>query len=377
MTSTAAAHGRSAGTQSGVRRCTVDDLPQVVRLYERVMRSGAGQPPPGLCRYFQRTLFEHPWVDPEIPSLVYEHAGRIAGFLGSHVRRLVLNDEPIRMGCAGQFVADPDMQKRGIGALLLRRYLAGPQDLSITDGATESVARMWVGLGGHRLWLNSLAWLRVFRPCRTAQALFGPGRRAPARGLGRAAAAPVDAVIGRMARRVLGVPVPDTRAEELSPQSLLTLLPALVRGKVLYPAYDPPFLDWLLSELEAVQSRGDLVKRLVRSRDGRLLGCYVAYVGRGRVAQVVQLAAAPADVEAVLHHLLHHARQSGAAALQGRLEPHLFGAVSSRRYLLRRTQAALVHSRSAELLAAVFEGRALLTRMEGEWWMSHHLDTFD
>ncbi len=36
----------------------------------------------------------------------------------------------------------------GVGALLMRRHLSGPQELTITDGPTDTVRRMWAGLGG-------------------------------------------------------------------------------------------------------------------------------------------------------------------------------------------------------------------------------------
>ena len=73
---------------SAIRPLERDDLPQVVSLYEHVARSGSRTPPPGLAAYFERTFLDHPWADPEIPSLVYADGDKIVGFLGSSVRRL-------------------------------------------------------------------------------------------------------------------------------------------------------------------------------------------------------------------------------------------------------------------------------------------------
>lgn len=374
------------GQTSEVRPCTRDDLPQVTRLFEQVMRSGSSAPPPGLAGYFERTLFDYPWVDPEIPSLVYEQNGVIVAFLGSHVRRLVLDGAPIRMACSGQFVSSPAMQKRGGGALLLRKYLAGPQELTITDGASAPVGRMWERLKGQTVWLNSLTWTRIFRPWSAIGTLFGSPEPTSWRRAAAILGRPADALITRLAGEKLRVPEPATGSEELTSAALLEMFPRVVCGHALYPAYDRPFVDWLFSELASVESRGRLVKRLVTAGNGRPLGWYVAYLPRAlrdrhgpreAVAQALQIAAAPANVEAVLQHLLHHAQISGATAIQGRLEPHLFEAVRQPRYLLRRTQLALIHSRARpDAVSAVFEGRALLTRMDGEWWMSHHIDAF-
>ena len=52
-------------------------------------------------------------------------------------------------------------------------------------------------------------------------------------------------------------------------------------------------------------------------------------------------------------------------------------AVSERRYTFSPgPPLALINSRDPEVLHAVRAGRALLTRLEGEWWMGHHLEPF-
>ena len=138
-----------------------------MELYQRVMRSDRHEPPAGLVPYFERTVLDQPWADPEIPSLVYEAGdGRLAGFIGSHVRCMSFDGRPIRMGVAGQLVSDPDQRHLAVGALLMRQYLSGPQDLTITDGATDVVHEIWVRLGGHALQPQSVVWTRLLRPAR-------------------------------------------------------------------------------------------------------------------------------------------------------------------------------------------------------------------
>src|SRR2546425_837095 len=91
---------RGDALMKGIRPCERADLPEVASLYEYVMRSGTRNPPLGLAEYFERTFFDCPWTDPEIPPLVYKDGGgRIIGFLGSHVRRLRLDGHPIRLAC--------------------------------------------------------------------------------------------------------------------------------------------------------------------------------------------------------------------------------------------------------------------------------------
>ena len=81
-----------------------------------------------------------PWADPEIPTLVHVgDSGEITGFIGSHVRRLRLDGLPIRLAAGGPLIVHPQARSRAVGARLWRRYLAGPQDLTTTDGASDEM----------------------------------------------------------------------------------------------------------------------------------------------------------------------------------------------------------------------------------------------
>lgn len=352
-----------------IRAVEERDYPAIAGLYERVVRSGSSQAEPGLEGYFRR-LAEGPTADPDIPSLVWEdpEAG-IVGYLGSHVRRLSLEGNPRRMACSGQLVADPDYRRPGVGALLLRTYLAGPQDLTITDGATDDVRTMWEALGGHSLAAASIGWTVVLGPATFGSALAE--RRLGPSGALRAAAPlahALDSLAGRRTRpeRPLG------GTEPLTPQLFVEQLSAFDRSFRLIPAYDAESAAWLLREAATVSARGRLASMLVRDEDGHVLGWFVAYLRPGGISQVLQLAAPRRAVGAVLDHLLWQAHEAGSAAVQGRVEPHLLAELRARRCLMRRTEWALAHGDPAALAAMAF-GQSAVSRLDGEWWMGHHL----
>jgi hypothetical protein len=364
---------------SGIRPLERDDIPQVASLYEAVSRSGAGTPPQGLASYFERTLLDHPWADAEIPSLVYlDGQGRVKGFIGSHVRRLRLEGKPVRMACSGQLMSDPTVRNRAVGALLLRRFFAGPQDLTMTDGATEATRRLWKGLGGNVGHLGSITWVRLF-DWRSAgeQALerFGMAAWRP---VVRPALSAVQAVGNRIPAISLRVEHPPTRTEDLTPRMLLEQLPSVSQHRPLRPDYDEPFLAWLFHEMAQVRSRGEVVKRLIRDREDRVLGWYVAYLQPRGLSQVMQIAAKERDAPAVLDHLFHDAQRAGVGVLAGQFEPFLFEALWQRwrRCFLHLSGNFLVHSRDPEVLNPILTGQAMITRMDGERWMGHHLEPF-
>jgi len=48
-----------------------DDLPEVALLYTSVMRTGSEDRAVDVAAYLERTVLDHPWADPELPSLVH------------------------------------------------------------------------------------------------------------------------------------------------------------------------------------------------------------------------------------------------------------------------------------------------------------------
>jgi hypothetical protein len=285
------------------------------------------------------------------------------------VRRLSLDGHKRRLACSGQLVADPNYGKPGVGALLLRTYLAGPQDVTITDGATTEVRVMWEALGGHSLAAASIGWTLVLSP-----AVFGSvmAERRLGSSVALRVATPVAHAVDTLAGKALRPERPAGSAELLTPELLVEQLRSLGRTFRLLPAYEVDEAAWLFREVEAVSARGRLTRMLVRGEDGHALGWFVAYLRPDGISQVLQLAAPPRAAGMVLDHLVWQAAQAGSAAVSGRVEPHLLAELRERRCLLRRTEWALVHGDPA-LLSAMAYGEGLVTRLDGEWWMGHHL----
>ena len=250
-------------------------------------------------------------------------------------------------------MADPDAGTPGIGVLLVRRLIAGPQELTITDGATNEVQAMWGRLGGSTGGITCLGWTKVLRPAKLAAALVARRRGASFGG-------------GHSGRVRVG-----PSGDELTPEALIEQL-RRVRAR-LRPDYDPGFLGWLFAEMERVEGRGPLARRLVRDDRGEPLGWYVAYLPPGGIAQAIGVGTVRPDAGPVLDRLFADARAVGACGVQGRTEPATLAALTARRCVFRRTEWALVHYADDEVAAAAGREQALLTRLEGEWWMAYHM----
>ena len=359
---------------SEMRPMRQEEIPEVAELYKCVDESDWRIPPAELPAWLERTLFGHPWVDPEIPPLVYvEDSGEIVGFIGSHVRRLRFDGQPIRLAAGGPLIAHPKVRSSGVGARLLRAFFKGPQDLTITDGASEEIRQIFELVGGQLMHPSSMVWARVFRPWSYT------GNRAMhvntqvrhrVKPWARRVLPLLDAPTTRASRYFRAPEHAGTTDELLTPELVLENLPLVTRSLRLTPDYDEPMLEWLFAELHHNRTWGTPQRRLVRSERGRVLGWYVYFALADEGCQLLQLAAQDRQEGAILDNLFAHAVAQGGAAVQGRVEGRIIAPLGHRGAVFRYSPRSLVYTTNTDLLGAIASGHALLTRLEGEWWMA-------
>lgn len=357
-------------SMSLVRRFVPDDIPRVAELHGRVFSGISHLRIEERQRYLRQVFFESPWYDDSLPSLVSEdgHDG-IVGFLGVLPSRMSFDGRPIRVAISTQFMVEPG--RRGLrGLQLLSAFLSGPQDLSMTDGATNAVLNVWKTLGGTVSLLYNIHWTRVLRPTRYIVSLVAKrAALAPAAAAARPFCTVLDAIATRMRWSPFHLRAP-TPAEELTADELLGCFGELAPRAGLRPAYTLGSLKWLFAMAECKTCWGTLRKVLVRNSHGEIIGWYLYYVRHGGIGQVLQIAGRHDAVGEVLGHLFHHAWREGAIAVSGRLQPLFFDALANRHCLFHGDgPRMLIHSRHQQLINAIQCGDAFLTRLDGEWWM--------
>jgi hypothetical protein len=353
-----------------IRIFAEDDIPAVAALFGRVFPD-LRWPSPAACESSLReVLFHNPWRNAELPSWVAEENGRIIGFLGVVPRRMLLRGRPIRVAVGVHFMVDPDRRHSLTALQLLKACFTGPQDLYLADGASDSSRRIWTKLGGTASLLYSLQWIWPLRPARCALSLL------QGRGVIRAplalAARPLVAVTDALAARLLpnGFLREETGLTEdtLDSATMSAHLPDVMDGNALQAVYDAHSLAWLLEQAARMTRHGTLRGRAVLDRERRLIGWYLYYALSGGVSEVLQLAARNGSFDRVLRRLLADAWRHGAAAVRGRLDPRYVQQLSDRHCWLRTGGIwTLVHSRDADIMAAIHQGDAFLSRLEGEW----------
>ena len=347
------------------------DLPQVAALYERVMgvKDGCGRD--RLRERLMRVFVGHPWRDQRIPSRVYEEPdGSIVGCLGVVPRPMTLSGRPVTAAIAHSFIVQPSSRASLAAVHLVRDFLAGSQDLAMCQG-DEISRKLWEMTGGATSQVYSLCWTRPLRPSRYVLSFL---RR---RGLPAGAAAVlepccrlVDLLTPRVAGRAFALPSADSEDTEMEADAMQAL-PRVTANRALQPTYNAGTASWMLETLTANPERGGLHKRIVRDGD-RTLGWYLYYLQTDGMAEVIQIAADDTTIDTVLDHLFHQAAADGALAVSGQLDPLLFRALAGRQVVFHHENDSwmLIHARDPAIRTAIDTGRAFISRMEGEWWIS-------
>src|SRR5580658_3470546 len=226
-----------------VRPLVKDDIPQVAELCWEFLLRRQGPPSPSVNSFLDELCFVNPWVDSSFPSLVDEtRNGRIVGFLSVITRPMSLRGEPIRAAFGGNFVVHPEARTALSGMRLLKTYLAGKQDLSLTDSANDQSRRLLNGYGFSTILPFSLHWARPLRPSEYAlYAIYHMGWPRLSACL-KFAAKPFCSAADSMAAKLSSSPfrqtVPSLQAAELDVETLLACLDEFRSGYSLWPHYD-------------------------------------------------------------------------------------------------------------------------------------------
>ncbi|WEX74927.1 hypothetical protein PYH37_000238 [Sinorhizobium numidicum] len=361
---------------SDIRPLTAGDIPAVAGLFQKIFRNSNAEPPIALVDYLRRLYLEAPGCDREIAPVVHVNGdGRISGFVGVNALPMTYKGRRLRAAICGSLMVEGRESDPLAGARLLKAFLAGPQDLSFSETASEVSAQMWTKLRGVALPQYSLDWVRIIRPAAFALDLVASRLR-----LTRALS-PLARTFDRRYLTKMGPGelrwsgVPENRSayaalqvRDIDRHAFAALFGPLTAQFALQPDWAEGQLDHVLADAADKPEYGEPVFAAVTTRGGAPIGAFFYHAKPGGIARVLQIVARPGQAGPVIDCLIEHAAARGAAALRGRTQPALLEAMMGRRIAFFHAASTVVHSRDEELVEAFRNSQGFMNGLAGEHW---------
>jgi|SRR5579872_1813551 len=358
---------------AGIRPLVQEDIVGVADLVWKVLHEKQGPSPRALHDYFHKLFFDIPWRNDGIVSRVYEdNSGYILGFFGAVPRRMSIQGKPVQIALGSNFALDPSLRKSMVAMQLVKMFMKGPQDISMTDSANENSRQLLRSLGFSVVPVYSLTWARPLRPSRyLMHGISRLTKNSVLKGT-ETIARPICGLVDSIATSLRISPFrelrPRTIGEELTPENHLTCLNTLPSKQWLMPEYDLPSLRWVMGFVDEQRAFGPIRGVLVRDKDQKILGWFIYYMMPAGVGEVLQIGVDSLHVNEVLDHLFYDAWKHGLTGLHGRLEPHFMQELTMKScFFLRNGSWTLAHSTRPEILGLFQGGAAYFSRLDGEW----------
>ncbi len=304
---------------TAVRAFEPNDADAVAGLFVRLMRPrnvGVAE----AADYFRTVYLGHPWACSEASSKVCVDDSRgVVGFIGVLPIRMTVDGQPSLCAACGPLLSDPDGSPGTVGAQLLKNFVQAAPALAVSDTATPVAHAMWKSLGGKVAHLQSLSWVRTFRPAARVAAKLGPA--APVAGR---LAGPVDRLLSRALGKRLKLDAlaghDDIVIQPCTDDQLFEMAQAFSAQHRVAPAWDRPCFDWLLAR---ARTFGTIEQCAVLSDKGALLGAFLYSGSPPGEARVLQVFTRPRTADMVMQALLRHVFDRGFAAARGSVQHHL------------------------------------------------------
>jgi predicted N-acetyltransferase YhbS len=344
------------------------DIPQIVALRRRVFSQPAQESDAALARFYRTIFFENPWHDERYPSLVHEGAaGEILGFVGSIPRPILLGAERLTAVTATELMVAPEARGGLVGLKLMRRLFDGAQQVTWSDRGNESGRALYEGLGGSVAPWYSLYWSASLDG---SELRFDTGVGRGPRNVAARAVRRASRLLDRLSKSSLTQNGIATRDEPLTAETVMSFMRGLAEKNTLVSEYDARSFEWLMLRLAETQKFERVVTAQV-THEGEAIGFFVYAIRRDGEIDVVQLAALAGREALTFDHLIRHAVGNGGTVLRGRLDRRFGPLISERGLPLTLGQPwTIVRSGRPDVTAQLLNGRALLSRLDAEWWIN-------
>lgn len=359
-----------------IRRFEVGDIDHVAALYGRTFASSGAKAPSRLAQCLKNFYLEGPGADPDIPSLVnVRDDGAISGFVGVNLVPMVFSGRGMRVAFCGALMVEDPKRDPLAGARLLKTFLSGRQDLSISETANKTSLEMSKALKGVAFPGYSLEWMRAFAPASFACDMVF--RHSPLRKFALPVASGADRLVRRSAlARALAVEQSGTGKAALALRSVdangfAEAVELLTAHYQMRPRWSPEDLGHVLSQAFDKPAYGEAVAMIATRVVGTAVGAFLYHFRPGGVGRVLQVLALPGEESTVIDCMFADAARRGAAGLRGRTQPAILNGLLGKKAIFANASSTVVFSRDPDILECFRSGGAFVNGIAGESWGRH------
>ena len=354
---------------STIRAATPEDAEQISDLFCSAFRGGPDGKTRELTDYLEK-LYLHS-NSPGIESIVHENNGRITGFLGVYPVPMTFRKRPVVAAVCGSFAVLNPQDEPMAAPRIMRTFLNGPQDLSLSETANKVSHAVWTGAGGNALVDYSLKWHRPISPL--AYALHLAGEKSGFVDTLLPVLNPVARLFDRLGLALFS-PRPkhaeddDFAVEAAERDEFVSLYAECTRQFDPKPAFVADQLSDMLDDAQQKPDLGRFFTKKVLGKGGRPIGAIAYHYKTGGVMHVLQMLARPKAEANVLDALISHARDVGAIGLIGRMQQRFAVAMQGRKTYFLIHDWTVVHAKDKDIVAAYCNGDGFANGFVGEYW---------
>lgn len=350
----------------------IDDILAVVSLSRKYFPRSRESFIHTLTKRMAELYFKDGKLLPNVSPLVSRSAnGDVNGFLGAITKQFRYRDRMITVANCHHLMATEEARNQLIPLRLLQHFLAGPQDISFSDGSTDSTRQLWKRLGGESVTGESIYYKIPLRPVSFAAGhLLKQHQTRMGNGI-RSIAAWSDSIAGR-----LRIPLFYRKEETgidfvpLNKEIMAILLEKMKSFYLLFPQYDLSDIERLFRLLEGETRYGTLHKFALLDADDQTIGWFIYYAQKKGVCEVIQAVSIPGKESELFDSMAWHAFTMGGVELSGRLMPsQLQTQFTTKALSIPARMWTLMKSSDVELKYIIQSGNTFMTRLEGDLWV--------
>lgn len=350
---------------------TLDDIDAVVALSRKYFPRSQEYSTEKLKKRTLELYFKNGKLLPDVSPLVSRSAnGRVNGFLGVISKQYRYRDRSIKVANCHHLMATEEARKQLMPLRLLQYFLSGPQDISFSDGSSESTRQLWKRLGGESVTGESLYYKVLLRPASFAAGhLLKQFQNRTGNSI-RFLASGTDSIA-----RIMHLPLFYRKETGISfipldERLLLFLLAKMKPFYHLFPEYSLSDIQSLFQLLDGETRFGILHKVALLDSHHQPVGWFIYYSQNRGICDVIQAVSIPGKEIELFNSLAWHAYAMGGVELSGRLMPsQLKTPFTTKTISIPARMWTLMKSDDVELKHSIQSGKAFITRLEGDLWV--------